>query len=132
MMTARSRKRMYGLLLLLAAAGCLVSCSSYGLVASRAQLRSAEFEQGDDLRIHLTNGRIMHDVFVDMTETKLVCRSNAFRFDSIVQVERRRPATGGEVLLRSAGVAAGLAATLALFVGFVLFVLTDGFGRAAT
>jgi len=113
------------ILVLAGVCACLLSCSSYESMGGPDELDAAAFREGDELLIHLTNGRVLNDVFVEMDDTELVCESNAYALDTIRDVERRGPLSGGDLLGRTAVAVLGFAATVAVLAGLFALAFSE-------
>ena len=94
---------------LIAVAGCLASCAVCRPVSADGTGALSRIDVGDPLRIRLVDGRVIHDDFILVTETKLECRLNEFELSDVVCVER---ASGGSGAAFGATVVAGVGLVL--------------------
>ena len=68
--------------------GCLASCTACRPVSGDGAGALAGVGVGDPVRIRLADGRIVHDKFILVTETRLTCRFHEFDLSDVDCIER--------------------------------------------
>ncbi|MBN2566300.1 MAG: hypothetical protein JXB46_11375 [Candidatus Eisenbacteria bacterium] len=69
--------------------GCL-SCGTYEVLGPTADLTEDDVGPGDRIRVRLSEGGLLEDIVVRVTDEAFVCRGRDLLRDEIVRIERWR------------------------------------------
>ena len=74
-----------------ALAFCMVSCSACRPVSGDGAVALGKLSVGDQLRVRLSDGRVIHDTFVLVTDTEVECKFHTFDLGRVECIERPLP-----------------------------------------
>jgi hypothetical protein len=80
-------------------AATLSSCGYYSRVRKGADSTHYGLDEGDQIRIHLVDGRVVEDSLVELTQAELICETQTIRLDSVERIEKRNSAVNSLILM---------------------------------